>query len=147
MRIEIHGLEKLLQRMAAYPAQLTAGLATTMAASLATLWSKVPPYPPKPVGSTYRRQNILAKSLGSSPGGGASGVKPGIFTIRRLGSSNYEGRFGTKLDYAPYVIGEGTQAGMHSSNWWTIKTVADRAADKINGLWSNLMEHMASFLG
>lgn len=143
---QVKGLSELLQRMTAFPVELTKSVAITMAASLNTFWENVPPYPQQDPQSKYRRTGTLGRSLGSDVGGGASGGKPGIYNIRKLGEANFQGEFGTNLEYAEYVIGEGTQAGMHSSNWWTIKTVAERAADKVERLWEALGEKLAQFL-
>jgi hypothetical protein len=143
--IEIKGLNELLQRMTAYPVELIKVTATSMSASLNALWEKVPPYPQQDSGSTYRRTGTLGRSLGSGMQGGAEG-SPSVYKVRSLGGGNVEGVFGTNLDYAPLVIGEGTQAGMHSSRWWTIRTIAERAADKIEKIWQQCGELLAQFL-
>jgi hypothetical protein len=59
--------------------------------------------------------------------------------------SGYEGRFGTNLEYAPYVIGDDTQA-RHMGHWWKISTVATKAAGKIESLFKTLGDNLASFL-
>lgn len=143
---QVKGLTELLQKMTAFPVELTKAAAITMTASLNTLWENVPPYPQQDPQAKYRRRGKLGKSLGSDEGGGASGGNPSIYSIRKLGEGNFEGKFGTNLEYAHYVIGEGTQAGMHSSNWWTIKTVAERAAEKVERLWEALGEELAQLL-
>lgn len=144
--IEIKGLNELLRQMTKYPMQLVKVVSVTMSASLNTLWEKVPAYPPQEPDATYRRTGTLGKSLGSSMSGGAVG-DPSVYRIRQLGEGegNFEGTFGSNLDYAPFVIGE-QQAGMHSSNWWNIITIAQRAADKIERLWQKAGDLLAEFL-
>ncbi len=141
--IEIHGLTELIDRMKRYPVELHKSLATTMSAALIALWEAVPPYPAQPANSTYDRTGTLGKSLGSDIGGGSTG-EPDIFTVRPLGSMDYEGRFGSRLDYAEYVIGEGQSAS--NSHWWKLSSVAKKAAEKINRLWQTLGDKLAAFL-
>lgn len=143
-QFEIKGLDELIRDMTAYPVELGKIVVTSMNASLVALWSKVPPYPQQDATSNYRRTGTLGRSLGSSPQGGAQG-NPSVFNVKSLGSGNVEGVFGTNLDYADYVIGE-NQAGMHSSNWWNIKLIAERAADKIADIWEKCGALLAAFL-
>jgi hypothetical protein len=89
---------------------------------------------------------VLGRTLGSSEAGGASGGQPEIFTVRKLGGGNMEGRFGTHLSYAQYVIGEGTQARVHRGRWYTMKTIAQKSAEKINRIWQKVGDQLAAFL-
>lgn len=141
--IEVRGLDEIIQRMEKYPAELHAGMETTMEASLLVLHENVPPYPQRPQESSYRRTGTLGRTLGSSMSGGKLD-QPDIFEVFALGTS-VEGRFGTALEYAPYVIGDGTQAE-HMGHWWTISAIAQRATAKITRLWQLLGEKMAAFL-
>ena len=143
--IEIKGLNELLEKMQAYPVELARVANIAMSASLNILWGNVPPYPPQDSMAQYRRTGTLGRSLGSGEGGGASGGEPSIYKVQSLGAGNYEGTFGTNLSYSHFVIGE-DQAGMHSSNWWNIKTIAERSADKIEKLWQGVGEKLAMFL-
>ena len=142
--IKVDGLDELIADMTAYPVELTKITAQSMTASLIALWEKVPPYPQQDASSNYRRTGTLGRSLGSSEQGGASG-NPSIFNVKQLGVGNVEGVFGTNLNYADYVIGE-NQAGMHSSNWWNIRTIAERAADKIEKIWQQCGDLLAALL-
>lgn len=144
--IEVRGLDELITRMRAFPGKLAQVMAVAMSASLNTFWENVPPYPPPPETSTYRRTGTLGRTLGSSEAGGTSGGQPEIYAIRRFGSGHMEGRFGTRLEYAEYVIGEGTQARMHSGRWWTMKTIAEKAKEKINRIWQDVGNKLAAFL-
>ena len=142
--IETHGLDELIARMKKYPLELAKGMAVTMAASLIALWESVPAYPEPPADSKYDRTGTLGRSLGSGFSGGAEG-EPSIYTIRKLGEG-YEGKFGTSLEYAPHVIGDDTQAAVHSGRWWNMRFVANKASEKINRLWQALGNKLASFL-
>ena len=146
--ITIEGLKEIINRMTAYPLDLAKIVYESMGGSLYTLNENVPPYPQKDSGSTYRRTGTLGRSLGvaSNDGkGGGAGGNPSIFKVKQLGGGNVEGKFGTNLEYAEFVIGE-NQAGMHSSNWWTIRTIAERAADKIEKIWQQCDDLLAQFL-
>lgn len=143
-QFEVKGLDELIASMTAYPLELAKITITSMGASLIALWERVPPYPRQDSSSTYRRTGTLGRSLGSSEQGGAGG-NPSVFNVKQLGGGNVEGVFGTNLGYAEYVIGE-NQAGMHSSNWWNIRTIAERAADKIEKIWQQCGDLLAAFL-
>lgn len=140
----IRGLKELRARMARYPEKLSAALKVTLDAAMLTLWEKVPPYPAPPEGSTYVRTGTLGRSLGSGQDGGKGGAEPDIFDVKKFGGK-WEGHFGTNLDYAPYVIGDDTQAGQNS-HWWIIGAVAERAVEKIDRLFASLEDKLAAFL-
>lgn len=142
--IEIRGLNELLARMSAYPQELIKTVAVGMSASLNILWENVPPYPSPPQDSRYRRTGTLGRSLGSDQSGGAAG-SPSVYSIRQLGQGNFEGTFGTNLEYAPYVIGDTMQAAQNS-HWWRMRNIAEKAAGKINALWDSVAEKLAAFL-
>ena len=142
--IEIKGLDELIRRMKAYPGKLRDLTEEHMRAAMTTLWENVPPYPPPPDGSTYTRQGTLGRTLGSSEAGGKGGGQPSIYEVRPLGGG-YEGRFGTNLSYAPYVIGDESQA-RHMSHWWTMKNIAAKSAEKIQGQFRQLADKLAAFL-
>lgn len=144
--VTTEGLQETLEKMAAYPDELNAAVNLTMEASLLTLWENVPAYPsPKGSNPTYERTGTLGRTLGSSEEGGKGG-EPDIYVIQALGGPGaYEGRFGTNLEYAPYVIGDEDQAA-HMGYWWQMKDIGERAADKIERLWLSLGEKMKQFL-
>jgi hypothetical protein len=141
---EIEGLKELVERMTEYPTELIKTMAVGMSASLNIFWENVPPYPSRPE-SSYRRTGTLGRSLGSDQSGGATS-EPSVYRIRQLGGGNFEGTFGTNLDYAPYVIGDTTQAQVHSGVWWQMADVATKATPKITELWNNVAEKLARFL-
>src|SRR3990167_2236690 len=104
--IEVKGLNELIGQMDKYPQELRAVMYVGVEASLLVLNESVPPYPDRE--SDYDRTGTLGRTLGSSEGGGTAG-QASIHEIRPLGSG-FEGRFGTNLGYAPYVIGDDEQA-------------------------------------
>ncbi len=140
--IEIKGMEELQRRMAQFPNELGKVQDVTMDASLLTLWENVPPYPQRPQESGYTRTGTLGRSLGANMSGGKAGT-PSIYTKKKLGSG-IEGRFGTNLDYAPFVIGE--QQSRYHYMWWTMNTIKEKAQDKIISLWNTAAEKLAKFL-
>ena len=137
----------LLQRMARYPKELDREMNKTTEAAVLHVWGSVPPYPAKPVGSTYVRMASagLGGSLGTGEGGGKSG-QPDIKTVKRIGQGRYEGRFGTRKYYAPHVIGTLTQA-WHMKHWWTMKDVKNKAQAGIQRLFDKMAGRMVKFLG
>ena len=143
-QIEVRGLKELQARIAQFPDKLEEAQQVTMDASLLTLWENVPPYPKISFNSSYRRTGTLGRSLGTSAAGGKGSGKPSIYETKKLGSG-FEGRFGTDLSYAPYVIGDTTQA-THMGYWWQMKDIANKAGDKITRLWQTLADKMARFL-
>ena len=142
IEIEIDNLDPLLERMAAFPVQSAQVVEKTMEASLLTLWESVPAYPA--YSSDYVRTGTLGRSLGSGPQGGNSGGTPDIYEVRQAGGFT-EGTFGTRLSYAPFVIGEYEQAE-HMQHWWTMGDVLTKATDKINALWEAAADELAKWL-
>jgi len=144
--IETRGLEELQQRFKMYPVRWAQTMSTTMAAVLLTLQEKTPGYPPPPSSSNYRRTGTLGRTLGVSEGGGRIG-QPTIFKIRKYGGGNFEGRYGTNLNYAPYVIGSrGTQSSFFGAYWWQLDSVIGIAYQKIKSLFNTAAQELAAFL-
>ena len=147
MSVEIHtkGLDELTRRMSEYPDKLDRGMKETTDATLLTLWENVPSYPSPPADSEYRRTGTLGRSLGGGEGGGRSGGQPDIYATTKIGGG-WEGRFGTRTNYAPYVIGDSTQAWVHKGRWWVMSDIVKAAQPKIEKLWSALASAMKDFL-
>jgi len=146
-KVIVEGLDELRARFAQFPNAYNRVVLHTMAVSLLKLWEHVPGYPAPPPDSSYRRTGTLGRTLGSSQGGGRSGGKPDIFDIKN--HSNYtEGKFGTQLSYAQYVIGDyGSQQASHMRHWWTLPQDVLRAAqDGIEKLWKDAGKDLADFL-
>ena len=144
--IETKGLDELIERMKMFPSKLKQIAEIGMQATLLVLWENVPPYPRPPEDSSYRRTGTLGRTLGSSETGGKAGSAPQTYQVRKMGSGLVEGRFGTNLGYAPYVIGDDTQAWMHKGRWWQMKNILAAAQDKINKVWNGIAQKMADFL-
>jgi hypothetical protein len=134
----------LVQRMRRYPQRLDKLMRLNMKATLVVLQEHVPSYPSRPPNS-YVRTGELGRSLGSSQTGGAAGT-PDIQVVKALGTGHYQGEFGSRLDYASYVVGDPGQAWMHRGIWWTMGTIKKRAQAKIDRLWERMAERMARFI-
>lgn len=145
VRLEIDGIEPLRERMKAFPRKFNALIIETLKTALIDLQGSVPPYPAQKEDSAYRRTGTLGRTLGASQYGKPEG-KPDIFEIRQEGDKKFTGYFGTRLGYAPHVIGFKTQSGVHKGRWWTIMTVAKRAAPKIQKRFQAMAERLAKWL-
>lgn len=143
--VEVKGLKELIGKMQAFPVELAKTVSIGMAASLNVFWENVPPYPRQKPNTKYRRTGTLGRSLGSGETGGAKGLEPSVYTIRKLGEGNMEGKFGTNLSYAPYVIGDTTQAGQNF-HWWQMRDIAYLSQGKVKEIWNGIMKKMADFL-
>jgi len=146
--IEIHMTPPdLLQRMAAYPKDLDREMRKTSEAALLHVQGSVPAYPPQKAGSSYARTGTLGRTLGSSMSGGVAG-SPDIKAIKRIGQGKYEARFGTRLFYAPDVIGTGTQKSLFKRlGWWTMRAVQKLAEPGIVKLFNAMAERMVKKIG
>lgn len=145
--VRIEGLEPLRRRFRRFPKVYRREIKATLNASLGVLWEKVPPYPPQPQGSTYERKGAegLGGSLGADMGGGKTEQGPDIFQVKRQGPNMDVGEFGTRMEYAPYVIGDNRQVSQNE-HWWTMSTIADNAKDKILRLFKKSARNLAKFL-
>lgn len=136
----------LFRRMERFPQELARETEHTMEQALQHVWGSVPPYPPARPGSGYVRTGTLGRSLGSSQAGGM-GSKPDIYQVRKLGASKYEGRFGTRLEYAPQVIGTQTQKRIFRNiGWWTMADIAKKATQGVQRLFDKMAGRMVKFL-
>jgi hypothetical protein len=142
--IEIHGLEEAIQKYQGAPLKLRKAMRATMFTSLDIVHENVKPYPSPPADSPYRRTGTLGRTLGASRGGALTGSKPDIYRVQQTSADNMSGYFGTKLNYAPYVIGgaqdDPGQAWMHKSRWWTIDDIAEAAKEKVQAAWERLIK-------
>lgn len=147
MNIEVNGLDEVIERMRAYPEKLKRVLAQTLEAILLFIWSKVPPYPAPPPASTYVRTGTLGRSLGSGMGGGQGGGQPDIYETREDGGY-MSARFGTRLGYAPYVVGDSIEEqARHMRHWWTIpQTLKWIALEGATKLMQTAVDQMAAWL-
>jgi hypothetical protein len=139
----MHGLDEIRAKYKRFPKQLGAAMRETLIASLYELQGSVPPYPAQHEDSTYRRTGILGKSLGVNMQGKKEGT-PDIFEVRNR-QNRWTGHFGSRVEYAPPVIGE-KQAPVHEGRWWTISTIAKRARQKIEKRFNQMAERLAHWL-
>ena len=145
-QIEVRGLKELAQRFKDYPQKYIKVMAKTMTTALLVLWEKVPGYPPPPSGSKYRRTGTLGRSLGIGMSGGKMG-QPDIFTVKKMGGSNFKGTFGTRLGYAKHVIGDRSQqSSFFSQYWWRLEQTTGRAFHKIVSVFNIATDALAKFL-
>ena len=145
IRLEIIGVEELRRKFAQFPNQFHAAMSETLRASLLTLTESVPPYPPQWANSQYIRTGMLGRSLGSGQQGGGSG-QADIHQVQ-MGPKMSQATWGTRLEYAPHVIGEGTQAPMFKKRgWYTVLTIANKAQAKIGRLFNIMAERLAKWL-
>lgn len=142
--IEVEGLQELINKLDEIPKEVELAMQKTMQVSLLTLQNNTAEmgYPPQRANMVrpYKRTNVLAKSLGMTGG------KPTVYSIKGSGVS-LEGRYGTDLSYAKYVIGDNTQAYMHQGWWWTMNVVKERAKEKIVSLWNTTITKIKTKLG
>ena len=137
--IKVEGLQEIVNQMHAFPRTLNQEIQQTMAQSLDVLQEKVPDYPPKPANSTYDRTFLLWNSLT------VSDHQLHIAKTEKLGNM-HQASFGSKVEYAPYVISDEMQAEVHQGWWWTMSVIVERAKDKITQLFELLAERLAQFL-
>lgn len=145
VEIEIEGLNELRARFGKSKQVFDRELKTTMQASLHILTENVPPYPEQATNTDYIRTGTLGRSLGSGFTGGQTGQRPDIYEVRRESGGMYAATFGTRVKYAPYVIGDKEQAWMHF-RWWRISDVARRAQSKLTGLFNDLAKDLTEYL-
>jgi hypothetical protein len=142
----VRGLDEVIARMRSFPVQMRAVANRTLMAVLLFIWSKVPGYPQRPPESDYIRTGTLGRTLGVGEGGGQIGT-PDIYEVRQHGG-DFEAHFGTRLDYAPYVIGDyAEEQAQHMRHWWTIpQDLLHAAYDGIVNLFTVMTEELASWL-
>lgn len=167
--ITVTGLDELRRKFHQFPDVFRRALVQTMVATLEAIWGSVPSYPPVATmlkvkrgsklhsagsrrvtgqrgmywASSYRRTYQLGRSLGVDEKGGKISP-PDVYTVKEYQASGMmEAEFGTNLEYAPYVIGDYTQAWVHRGRWWTMRKVADRAVPKIRKIFQNMLDELA----
>lgn len=138
--VEIKGLDEIQRRMQNSPQVFDRALRRTMDAALLIVWEKIPGYPPQPEGSAYVRTGTLGRSIGVG-----KQSKPDIYEVKKDGMYQ-AGRIGTRLKYAPYVIGERTQARW-MRHWWTLDgTVLQSALPKIQEAFQVMARALADYI-
>jgi len=137
VQLQIEGVDELRKRMSQYPSKFNQVLDKTIDTSLLTIQQEIPPYPVYQ--SKYRRTGTLGRTVG------LRGGRPDIYE-KEIGPNMFSAEYGSRLKYAPYVIGETTQA-KHMKHWWTLDgTVLKRAAPKIQRLFKIMADKLAAWL-
>lgn len=145
VQIEISGLKELQAKLSAFPGKFQALMLEAIKASMLVLQENVPPYPRQNPDSKYTRTGNLGASIGSGMQGGAVG-KADIQEARKVGSS-FVGTFGTKIEYAPHVIGTSTQSNAaRKAGWYTFLTIAKASAQKIGMVFADMTARILRFL-
>ena len=139
--IKIEGLEELQGKLSKFTPEMHKAMNITMERSLVALQDAIPPYPPKPVTSKYRRTGTLGKSIGRD----GKAVGTGIYEITGAGG-NIQGRFGTNLVYAKYVIDPEQQAYMHKGRWWTMAKLAKDARGEVIKVFEQMVQVASKWL-
>lgn len=130
----------LIQRLHRFPERTNAELERTTKQALYHVAGSVPAYPPALPTSRYVRTGTLGRSVGL-------GGQADIYEVRSL-FGGFEARLGTNVEYAPPVIGDGSQwAFFKARGWWTLKTVLERATPGIERLYEAMCKRMVDFLG
>jgi len=130
----------LIQRMRRYPDELRDEMEKATRQALAHVQGSVPSYPPARLESRYRRTGTLGRSIGS--GGG----RADIYTVEPNGGG-YVATLGTRLEYAPQVIGPDDQTPFFAGRgWWTLATALERAEPGIERIYEHMCKRLATRL-
>lgn len=145
MNIVLEGAREKIDAMRAFPTQFNNAMQNTMTRFLLIIWSKVPGYPTQqPTRSGYVRTGTLGRTLGAGSAQGAD-----IYEVKQQGDF-WSARFGTRLGYARYVIGDESSEQsdeMKRRGWWTLpQTVLEAALPEIEKTWKITIDEIGKFL-
>ena len=134
MEVEIRGLEELQRKARRMGTDMGPTMSRTMDRAVKYVHSTVPPYPPAPPESRYRRTGLLGRSITTE--------------VRSLGSATV-GVIGTNVAYAPDVIssepanGAGPQAWYHKrTGWYTLQDVVAKAERQIIAIFEAALDRL-----
>lgn len=127
----------LIQRFERYPQKLDEEMERATKAALAHVQGSVPPYPPAPPNSSYVRTGTLGRSIGL--GGQAE-----IYTVEKMGGG-WQAQLGTRLEYAPTVIGE-SQGPAFSGRWWKLSDALNKARPGIERIYAAMARRLVDWL-
>lgn len=120
----IKGLEELYSKWSSGGKVIYDGLFKATDKAVKYVHSTVPPYPPKPEGSKYRRTEMLGRSTTTE--------------VRPLSGRQFVGLIGNNMKYAPWVISTekvgsvGPQTRSHKEHgWWTLQGVVEKATEEV----------------
>lgn len=134
MEVEIRGLEELQRKARRMGTDMGPTMSRTMDRAVKYVHSTVPPYPPAPPESRYRRTGLLGRSITTE--------------VRALGGATV-GVIGTNVAYAPDVIssepanGAGPQAWYHKrTGWYTLQDVVAKAERQIIAIFEAALDRL-----
>ena len=130
----------LLERLNGYTPKLEKEIQDTMTAAMLHIQDSVPSYPA--YSSSYERTGTLGRTLT------IVGDPEHVREVNVIGHGVVEGQFGTRLEYAPYVIGDGPGPAQakHMRHWWTMKDVKAAAEDGIKRLFEKMSDTIAGWV-
>lgn len=126
-----------LQKMARQYPELSQ---KAMRDSLLYLQAHTPGYPPAPPNSSYRRTGTLGRSVTSL----AANNPDALTRVEPLGGGNIRGLWGTRVVYAPQVIGRGQQRPAFARRWWTLEDVAEKNRPGVINIWVNFLRGLVN---
>jgi len=123
-------LEQLVNLGPRLPKSTAKGIGTGLAHSILYLQSKTPPYPPKLPTSMYRRTGTLGRTLTGQTQSGEEG-----WVVNEVGGKGLKmyGRWGTKVPYGHWVVGE-DQGAAFIDRWWQLSDILAAELNAIVGL-------------
>jgi hypothetical protein len=119
--IEVKGLDDLIVRIDSSARILYRHLRRAMGRGLAALQRRIQPYPAPPPDSSYKRTGTLGRRWQANVVEHAPAVR---------------GILSNPTSYAPFVVGEETQATIHKVRWKTDKQAANEALPTIEGYFN-----------
>jgi hypothetical protein len=132
--IEIRGLDELVRKAQRMGRETQPMLTRTMDRAIKYVHSQVPPYPPAPPDSRYRRTGLLGRSIATE--------------VRALGGTTV-GVIGTNVVYAPDVIsnvpanGRGPQMWYHTrTGWYTLQGVVGKAESQVVAIFEAALDRL-----
>lgn len=137
--IELPGLKRLIRRAQKMDKDVVPTLVDGMEESILYLHQEMPEYPPEPPTSTYTRKGTLGRTVSTM-----KGLLPKALSRVEKHGSEVVGVLGTALEYAPWVIDEDRQAGMHKGRWWTLQ---GHIRDNIHAILSIFGKHLRALIG
>ena len=135
IKIQIEGLDRVVNNLQKFQAGLPGFFNDTMQKTILYVQGKLPPYPPPPTGSTYRRTGTLGRSITS-----LFGQHPDALSKIQPFGGGVHGIIGTQLKYAPFVIDEDRQAGVHRGRWWTLQQAVRNQTQAIVDYWKKAVD-------
>lgn len=131
--IQIDGLDSLLRNFIRGPATVQQQIGGALDESVAILHHELSYYTqdyPRQRESAYVRTGTLQRSI-----------------MKEVDYRRFKGRVFTDLDYAPAVIGKGTQWTMHQQmGWWTNESVAREKLPEVVQIFTDANQEVAKAL-